>query len=43
MEENKCFICGGFGHITHYCGNKKEEGSTSTPSNKFKVLKNKVM
>jgi len=23
MQERKCFICKGFGHITHHCKNKK--------------------
>ena len=22
--EIKCFICGGFGHIAHYCRNKRD-------------------
>jgi len=39
----RCFICGGFGHITHYYRNREEEGSVSMFSNIFEVLKNKVM
>ena len=25
MEERKCFVCGGFGHIAHHCRNIEEE------------------
>jgi len=41
--ERKCFVCGGFGHITHNCRNRREEGSIPMFSNKFEVLKSKVM
>jgi len=43
MEERKCFGCGGFGHIVYHCRNTGEEGLAPVPSNKFEVLKNKVM
>ena len=43
MIERKCFDCGGFRHITHYCRNRREERSTVIPSNIFEVLKSKVM
>jgi len=46
MMERKCFVCGGFGHITHNCKNMEnrgEEGSILMPSNKFEVLKSRVM
>ena len=43
MEERKCFVCGGFGHITHYYRNIEEEGSVQMPSNKFEVLRSRVM
>ena len=46
MIERKCFVCRGFGHITHNCINvesKREEGSTLIPLNKFEVLKSRVM
>jgi len=26
MEERKCFVCRGFGHIACYCRNVREEG-----------------
>jgi len=42
-EERKCFVCGGFGHITHYCRNVEEEGFVQMPSNKFEVLRSRVM
>ena len=41
MEERKCFVCGDFEHIACYCIEK--EGSVQMPSNRFEVLKNKVM
>jgi len=40
MEERKCFVYGGFGHITYKC---REEGPAQVPSNKFEVLKSGVM
>ena len=43
MIERKCFDCGGFRHITHHCRNRREERSTVMPSNRFEVLKSKVM
>jgi len=43
MEERKCFVCGGFGHIAYYYRNMEKEGSVQVPSNKFKVLRDKVM
>ena len=43
MEERKSFVCGGFGHITHYYRNIEEEGSVQMPSNKFEVLRSRVM
>ena len=49
MQERKCFICGEFGNIIHYCRNKREieknrrvktEGQEYQPSsNRFEVLK----
>ena len=43
MEERKCFGCGGFGHVAHYCRNVGEEEPTSVSLNKFEVLKDRVM
>jgi len=43
MEERKCFVCGGFEHIACYCRNIEKEGSVQMLSNRFEVLKNKVM
>jgi len=41
--ERKFFVCGGFGHIAHNCRNGKEGGSIPMFSNKFEVLKSRVM
>jgi len=43
MEERKCFRCGGFGHIAYHCRNMREEEPTQVSSNKFEVLKIRVM
>ena len=43
MEERKYFGCGGFGHIAYYCRNMGEEEPTLVFSNKFEVLKIRVM
>jgi len=43
MEERKCFGCGGFGHIASYCRNMGKEKPTPVSSNKFEVLKVRVM
>jgi len=43
MEERKCLECRGFGHVAHHCRNMGEEGPTSVLSNKFEVLKDRVM
>jgi len=43
MEERKCFGCGGFEHVAHHCRNVGEEGPILVPSNKFEVLKDRVM
>ena len=42
MEEIKCFVYRGFGHIAHYCRNIGEEGSVQMPLNKLE-LRSKVM
>ena len=43
MEERKCFGCGGFGHVAHHCRNVGEEEPAQVPSNRFEVLKDRVM
>jgi len=43
MEERKCFVCRGFGHIAHHYRNMEEEGSVQMPSNRFEVLRSIVM
>ena len=43
MEEIKCFVCRDFEHIAHHCRNMEEEGSVQMPSNRFEVLKDRVM
>ena len=43
MEERKCFVCGGFVHVAHHCRNVREEEPTLVPSNKFEVLKDRVI
>jgi len=41
--ERKCFVCEGFGHITHHCKNMGEEKSMPMLLNKFEILKSRVM
>ena len=43
MEERKCFGCGRFGHIANHCRNVVGEKPVSVSSNRFKVLKIRVM
>ena len=43
MEERKCFVCRGFEHIAYHCRNVEEEGSVQMLSNKFEVLRSKVI
>ena len=43
IEERKCFGCGGFGHVACHCRNVGEEEPTLVSSNKFEVLKIRVM
>jgi len=43
MEERKGFACGGFGHMAYSCRNVEKEGPVQVPSNRFKVLKVRVM
>ena len=43
MEERKCLECRGFGHMASYCRNVEMEGPAQVPSNRFEVLKVRVM
>ena len=43
MEERKCFGCRGFGHVARHCRNMREEEPTQVFSNRFEVLKVRVM
>ena len=42
-EERKCFACGGFGHMAYSCREVGEKGPAQIPSNKFEVLKSRIM
>ena len=43
MEERKCFGCGGFSHMASHCRNRGEEEPMPVSSNRFEVLKVRVM
>ena len=43
MEERKCFGCGSFRHIAHNCRDKRKEGPAHVHSNRFEVLKVRIM
>ena len=43
MEKRKCFVCGGFGHMAYSCRNVGKEGPAQVLSNRFEVLKVRVM
>ena len=43
MEERKCFVCGGFGYITHHCRNIEEERLVQMPLNRFEALRDRLM
>jgi len=43
MEERRCFECGGFDHMASHCRNMGKEEPTLVSSNKFEVLKVRVM
>ena len=43
MEERKCFACRGFGHMASHCRNMEADEPVLVSSNKFEVLKIRVM
>jgi len=43
MEERKCFACERFRHMAYSCRNVGKEGPAQVPSNRFEVLKVRVM
>ena len=43
MEERKCFACGGFRHMAYSCRNVGKEGPAQVLSNRFEVLKVRMM
>ena len=43
MEERKCFACGGFRHMAYSCRNVGKKGPAQVPSNRFEVLKVRVI
>jgi len=43
MEERKCFGCGGFGHMASNCRNMGKEEPMPVSSNRFEVLKVRVI
>jgi len=43
MEERRCFGCGGFGYMASHCRNRGGEEPMPVSSNRFEVLKVRVM
>lgn len=43
IMERKCFDCKGFRHIIYYCRNREEKELTVMISNRFEVLKSRVI
>jgi len=43
MEERKCFGCGGFSHMASHCRNRGEGEPVPVSSNRFEVLKVRMM
>jgi len=43
MEKRKCFRCEGFGHMASYCRNGGKGELVPVSSNRFEVLKVRVM
>ena len=43
IDERKWLDFRGFRHIAYHCRNMEEEGSVQMPSNRFEVLRSRVM
>ena len=43
IEERKCFACRGFGYMAYSCRNMGKEEPAQVPSNRFEVLKVRMM
>ena len=43
IEERKSLRCGGFGHVAHHCRNMRKEELIPVSSNRFEMLKVRVM
>ena len=44
MIRERCFVCGIFGHMAHYCRNREEDKElVQVPKNRFEVLRDRVM
>ena len=43
IKERKCFGCGGFGHMASHCRNRGKGEPVPVSSNRFEVLKVRVM
>ena len=44
IRERRCFVCGIFGYMAHYCRNREEDkGLVQVPKNRFEVLRDRVM
>jgi len=43
MEKRKCFACREFGHMAYSCRNVEEKRLAQVPSDKFEVLRSRVM
>ena len=42
IREKRCFVCGIFGHIAHYCRNREEKkGPVWIPKNRFEAREEK--
>ena len=43
IEEKKCFGCGSFSHLASHCRNRRGKEPVQVSSNRFKILKVRVM